>query len=130
MRNRDDPAGPGLRCSVGFRSCHRVMVTPLPWPRSAVDQLQSGTTRPLNGRIQNITDIPILRGWLSEGRADLTISARSSAETTSLVEVAHRALLGKYWCVDSFARYRRIGRIPNVRIPSPGLCVSAQVQGW
>jgi hypothetical protein len=23
---------------------------------------------------------------------------------SSLVEVAHRALLGKYWCVDSFAR--------------------------
>jgi hypothetical protein len=53
------------------------MVTPLPWPRNAVDQLQPGTTRPLNGRIRNITDISILRGWLFEGRADLTIRQRA-----------------------------------------------------
>src|SRR5712671_233256 len=77
MRNRDGPAGPQLRCSVGFRPCDCVMVTPMPWPRNAVDQLLSGTTGPLNGRIRNITEISILRGWLSEGRPDLTIRQRA-----------------------------------------------------
>jgi hypothetical protein len=90
------------------------MVTPLPWPRNAVDQLQSGTTRPLNGRTRNITDISILRGWLFEGEPTSRFRSEHCADS-SLIEVALRGFVGKSWCVDSFARYWRSGRIPIVR---------------